>query len=735
MRFYAFFFIYIFISIYPMQRETNDHLKKVIEAISAVLEENKIPSTPDNIVKYTSTTIRRLLDTTQHDKHHVKDLLSVLLVFQDFLEDEEELITRLIEGEYKAQALRILRVLYSKGRHVEIYAKYFEVPVDVVNKLGDEEFVRVALKRFDPQMNWKERELPKEDVLKIMYEYTTSGSTISCEDVKYMMEFLKSSPPSPLALRILGNLLHANPNDQESLLSLHHLVRGLIFSEETSVKEVMEFFSKARHILIPTFIDIIRDLCKEKEKWTPVLRVIACHLGVLELLTISEDQDMAGWIPILKGTSNNDLSLFLRIHREVNAFVLLPSFCDYPTDSYGLVGEFLQVLLEALRDPSYYSLGVSGLRNIIHSHELNVSKELILRSSIPREDSLRILKAVYQPEVFYGVLGGYEDGEVSRGVLLKMSSKLALRDELKETGEKLLEYVYTPSSSPLVIHTSSRSGNGTINLPTTTLIISNVKDSLNLLKFFIPCLNFPLDFPSKLLEISDTIGPKKPWELIYYLEMNGKMPLCLCGHLVDSPGKYPLLYLSLVFKKECHCEVDKVDLLYHSIILSSSSTTRRVALDILETIILPTHFSPFLTFLSTSLGANSMDIVSGALSIFSYLLHYSRNIPGDTQASFYSFILKSYISLPTLVVLQSLKAFLKYTHLSHGVAPILEHFVDARRKKYRADIKELVHILLKKGLPVSRKLKRYTNFRIPTTPHTLTITKNDEIIIAEEKQK
>ncbi|KAF9764422.1 hypothetical protein NGRA_0574 [Nosema granulosis] len=795
-----------------MQRESNDRLKRVLSAINTVLEENNIPNTPHNIIKYTSSTI--LSSPTSN----IKDLLSVLFIYQDFLQEEEDLVRKLLENKMEDKAFRIMKVFLKRGRgcvgHVVILLEYYlqtnngkgtiqqyiaedpKVFLEGMEKLSSEDFLKIAGDFFDELLeSGLEIEKVKavvdgrdgKEVLKIMMKYT---QWLSCQEISYkqnavdenlgkkiqenevalltpsnlitpsnlkseisyILGILKKINFSSLTLRIIGEILKIDrifycrfsKNIFEMDKDTKILIKNIISSEETSFKAIEEFFTAAKHIILPELIEITRDLCERYnsdggEKMVPILRTIACTVGLLELSSImNQEMDYLRWIPVLSGTCNNDISFFMQIYHRVaekeKIYQLLPAFCNYSTDNCGKMGEFYRVVLECINNKMYYSIACNGIRNIILSQELNLSKTILLRSSIPRETSSAFLEAFCSQEIFFEILRNYNNEELPKELLFTIAKRKTV--DLDATGSILFNYILSyPENPPIVLKEG--------------IAITDIKDCLNYAKFFLYASPPSLEIPSRVLELCSSDNPqiqKKAYEFLFYLQKSEKIPLCVCEHvnskdllgsIKPSSTKYKLLYLSEVFNKQCLCKGDKRSSLLQSIILTGNISSKRVAEDILDNFFMHNAERDFiLEFILRGLKANNLEIVSGCLSTFSYILNkYSTAIPGSTQKEVYRFICESYKTVNALVIIKSLNIFIKHTEeiVDEEINKILEFYVESRKKKYRSDIKEVVHLLIQKNLPVSRKLKRYTKFRIPTNRQTLTITKNNEIIISEEK--
>jgi hypothetical protein len=459
---------------------------------------------------------------------------------------------------------------------------------------------------------------------------------------------------------------------------------------------------------------------------------------------MNDKMDYIKWIPILNSTSNNDLSIFVDIYNRVDdkdkIYTLIPSFCNYPTDDYDKLGPFLDIIVECLNNKLYYGIACSGIRNLITSHEMNLNKTCILRNPIDKALSTKILNHVCSTKMFFTILKNYGNEQLPKEVLFSITRRLDDPEMNKFAGLFVENIIKFPESSPMIIN---------------KILISDFKECLNYAKFFTKFMKLTFDFPSKILEICSSDNAqiqKKAYELLYYLEKENKIEICVCEHingkdllnnLKPSSLKYKLLYLSI--PRTCNCGVNRKDCLLQNVIMSFSPkgniSSRRVSEDIISNVFLGTDTESstnFIEYIMKGLKSNNLEITSGCLSTFNHILHrYSTSITYDTQKSAYDFVFESYKSINALVILKILSTFIKHTDgvVDDRLVKILEYYVETKKRKYRSDIKEVVNLLLSKQMTVSRSLKKYTNFWIPTNKQTLTITKNNEIIITEETKK
>ncbi|KAG5859554.1 hypothetical protein KMI_06g10800 [Encephalitozoon hellem] len=721
--------------------------------------------------------IKNFIKNGRYHMQHFRILVEECFGRKGFKTRSVELAKRYLEiGEFKRGLLEYISKLRSVDqiRHINCFFDSIMGEVGVELKL--DEFVGPDLfSRIEPE---EARELYSE-CCDLLYNYTLEKMKAPEPDErvfeyimkKLLMLFEVSLPRGGKLLKIFSLLA-----EKDLVISLRtgmHLMRleGSLKKEvvkeicEAKLKndQIYEFIRSIRHILVPEFMDLIRHMARcfveGDDRYRFSLGAIAGIVGLEDLFLVLEDIpiEMGTWAPIIRCSSNGDISFFIKLYNEIEEtkgagsidktilLNCLPAFCNYGTDRNNSIKALLQIMKANMANVNVFSSICTGLRKLIHSHENNIKNSLILRSPIPLDESQRILSSIQESAIALDILS----------MALTRSS-----DELDQTLFKLLETndfgVSHRIFQYILLYPQIESVSfGSWNL-------AGISDALKVARYFVPAMGCDFEFYSKLMELSlseDGCVQKRSYQLLYYMKQYQKIDLCICDTLFsheidektrDCSQKWRISLIYSIYTMGCKCfpsrKKEYLNKMLPMLIIglkTGNAKTKRICSENLEELIsgfCDPDFDFYLRLVTAGMGSENVVLRCGILEASVLLMeNHKERLPQEFIQSIYDACLcTSKLGrevVPHVLKLLSILVEIYPTNLQ-GCLDTLELYADRFRRRHSKDIQSIVLKLMNRDVEVPKSLKALLKEkRIRRPLPTLQITKKNDVMITQEKKK
>jgi len=609
--------------------------------------------------------------------------------------------------------------------------------------------------------NYTAAEMGNVDVNGDVFEYVVS----ELEDL-FEMEHLRGGKLlmvfSMLSEKDLGEFLRSGRHMMKITAGVKCAIRREFEERKLDNEQVYEFVRSIRHLLGSEFLGLVRVMGEKyiegDNKYQFILGAVAVMMGIEELLGMYEEGliDVERWAPVIRASCNSDVSFFLKLYKGVskkegkNSIKMcvllncLPAFCNYCSDHYGMVGEFIDVMKTSLGNRNAVSSVYNGLNRMIHSHQGNVKGGLVLRNSIAVEDSKRILEAIFSSGIGLEILC-MENGEGSE----EMDVLLQRLFEVDDYGicEKVREYV--------VCHPRIESiGVGRWNL-------GGICDVLKVARYFIGRMQSDFEYYGKLIEFvqrSESGVQKRAYQLLCCMKKSQKIDLCICDSmfsheavdgLKESSLRWRIQLLYEIYKNGCGCFNERRKEYFNKMVpalvvgMTAKNVKARKAseecLRELVAILDEELFELYCKMLYVGMRSESVELRCGILEAMACLIEEHSERLGDEYIGrmYEECVCTSRLGKEGILhVLRFVDVLIGVCKIDYsGCIEILELYTDNFKRKYVEEIKQVVRKLIAKGVELPNKLVKILNERKRRTAvPRLQITKKNDVVFTEHKR-
>lgn len=721
--------------------------------------------------------IKHFIKSEKYYMPHFRILVEECFGRKGFKTRSVELAKRYLEmDKFKKELLDYISKLQSISliRHINCFFDSIVDRIDVESKLN--EFVSPDL--FSSVDSDEARALYSE-CCDLLYNYTlmkmkaVEPDEISFEYIMKKLQILFVIPFSRGGKLLKIFSLLAEKDLVTSLRSGVHLMKLESNLKKEVVKEICEsklkndqiyeFIRSVRHILIPEFIDLIRHMARSfaegDDRYRFSLGAIAGIIGLEDLFLMLEDIpiEIRTWAPIIRCSSNGDISFFIKLYRDIEEkkemesmdktvlFNCLPAFCNYGTDRNNSISTLLQIMKANMGDANVFNSICTGIRKLIHSHEGNIKSSLILRNPIPRSESQRILWSVQESAIALDVLS----------MAMTRSS-----DELDQTLFKLLETndfgVSHRIFQYILLYPQIESvAVGNWNL-------TGISDVLKVARYFVPSMSCDFEFYSKLIDLSlseDGCIQKRSYQLLYHMKQHQKIDLCICdtlfSHEIDEKTKdcsqrWRVSLVYSIYMIGCKCfpsrKKEYLNRMLPMLVVglkTGNAKTKRTCLESLEELVsgfCTSDFDFYSRLMIAGMESESMALRCGILEAsVSLIENHKERLSQEFIQSIYDACLST-SKLGREVVPHVLKLLNTFTGMHpmnlQGCMDVLELYADKFKRRYSKDIKSILLRLMNRDVEIPKSLKALLKEKKKRRPlPTLQITKKNDVMITQEKKK
>lgn len=659
-------------------------------------------------------------------------------------------------------------------RHINCFFDAVAAEVDVVSKLDS--VVRADL--FGDGECVEQRALYSE-CCDLLYNYTAmemSAETPSERTFEYIMEKLVTlfeirlprggkllQTLSLLAEKDLALSLRGSGRVMVLGAGLKREVARELCGQRLKNEQIYEFVRSVRHMLVPEFMGLIRDMAERfvggDDRYRFALGAIAGMMGIEDLFGVLDgvSKDVRTWAPIIRSSSNGDISFFIRLYREVEEtkgpgsmdktilLNCLPAFCNYGCDGTGSIGVLLQIMKTNMGDPNVFSSICTGLWRLVHSHESNMSSSLVLRNPIPASESARILGSVSESGIALDVLAGSLRG--SSDELDRTLHKLLEKDDFG-LSQGIFQYILRhPHGEAVAI--------GSWN-------VAGIADVLRVARFFVPRMESDFEVYSKVMDLAlsgDEGVQKRAYQLLYDMVQHSKIDLCICDALFahdaaerakECSQRWRVSLIYLVYVSGCKCFPDRrkeyLNRMLPVLVVglkTGNARTRRICLESLEELVAgfdDSEFDFYTRLMSAGMASESVVLRCGVLEAVVSLMESQRErLPQEFVQSIYDGCTSTSrlgrAAAPHVLRFLSALVDASWACLEDCIE-ILGLYVDSLKGRCRDEIKEVISKLVDRGVEVPKRLRPFLKERRRRGPRTtLQITKKNDVVITQDKRK
>lgn len=540
-------------------------------------------------------------------------------------------------------------------------------------------------------------------------------------------------------------------------------IRNELLESQLKNSQVYEFMKSIRHILIPEFMDVIRHMGEKyvsgEEKYYFALGTVVSIIGVEKFFEVVDMSvvDIKRWGLILRGSTNNDISFFVKLYRHleeskctdsIERTVLLntlPAFCNYGSDHRGMIDVLLQIMKANISNPSVFCSICNGLDKLVSSHVKNLRNELILRNPIPVQMSQGILQAVDNSSIVLDIL----EASVRGGT--RESDEILLRlIEMNDFGlsNDVFQFIVShPSTGHLSI-------GGTV--------VSDLSDVLKIAKFFVTKAGRDFEMVSKLLELSvceDYGIQKRAYQLLYYMKLYDKIELCICDSVfaedrverTKSPSQRWMVSLVYqIYSSGCRCFPERrreyLNRMLPVIILpmkTGNAKAKKRCSECIEELVSgfdEVEFEFYCRLMVAGMNSESATLRCGVLEAVVLLMegHRDRLPPGFVVSIYESCVSTSRLGRePVSHVLKFLGTVMGTTPVNPSAClEILELYIGSFKDRYGKEIQYVINQLVGRDIEIPKRLKRFLKMkRTQRCPLSLQITKKNDVVITTEERR
>ncbi|ADM11104.1 uncharacterized protein Eint_021070 [Encephalitozoon intestinalis ATCC 50506] len=721
--------------------------------------------------------IKHFVKSGRYHMSHFKILVEDCFGRKSLKTRSVELAKRYLElEEFRKELLGYISKLEGTDliRHINCFFDSIADGIDVVEKLDS--FVNPDV--FEGMETGEARALYSE-CCDMLYKYTLMEMEVGIPDEKVFEYIVKKLQilfeiPFPRGGKLLETLsLLAEKDLVVSLRSKQHLMRWDKNLKREVVKElcesnlkndkIYEFIRSVRHVLVPEFMDLIRHMARNfvegDDKYRFALGAVAGIIGIEDLFLVLEDMEIEirTWAPIIRCSSNGDISFFIKILRDVeerkgvesiDRTILLnciPAFCNYATDRTGSIEGLLQIMKANLGNSNVFNSICTGLRKLMHSHENNIKNNLILRNPIPPGESERILHSIRKSEIALDIL--------SVGI-----GKCS--DELDQTLFKLLETDDFGLSSRIFQYILLYPQIESVTVGKWNL--SGISDVMKVARYFVPKMNSDFEIYSKLMEFclsEDGGAQKRAYQLLYHMKKHQKIDLCICDTLFshetdektkDCSQKWRIALIYSVYTVGCKCFSERkkeyLNRMLPVLVLglkTGNAKARKVCQENLDELVSgfsSSEFDFYCRLMVAGTASENVVLRCGILEASVALIesHRERLSQEFIQSMYDGCLSTSRLGRETVPhVLKFLNILVStYAVNPQGCLEVLELYADKFKRRYAEDVKSIVSRLIRRDVEIPKSLRLFLKERKRKGPRaTLQITKKNNVMITQGKQK
>ncbi|UYI28304.1 putative importin [Encephalitozoon cuniculi] len=528
-------------------------------------------------------------------------------------------------------------------------------------------------------------------------------------------------------------------------------------------EQIYEFIRSVRHILIPEFIDLIRHMARKfvegDDRYRFALGTVVGIMGMEDLFLLLDgiSKEVRVWAPVIRCSSNGDISLFIRLYRDIEErkgaasidktilLNCLPAFCNYGSDHNNSIEMLLQIMKANMSNPNVFNSICTGLRKLIHSHESNIKSQLVLRNPIPNGESQRILRSIQESAIALDVLS---------------MAITRCSDELDQTLFKLLETNDLGLSNRVFQYILLYPQVESIAIGSWNL--SGISDALKIARYFVPRMDCDFEIYSKLMELSlseDGKIQKRAYQLLWHMKQHQKIDLCICDALFshemdektkDCSQKWRAALIYSVYTIGCRCfpgrKKEYLNRMLPVLVVglkAGNAKTRRVCLESLEELVsgfCAEEFDLYCRLMIAGMASESVVLRCGILEAVVSLMenHRERLSQEFIQSAYDGCLSAGRLGREAVPHVLRLLNIFSGTHLVNleGCLGVLELYTDEFRRRHAEDIKSVVSKLIRRDVEIPKKLKALLKERKRRGHQPiLQITKKNDVMITQKKKK